>query len=215
LIRCFRHIVVQELLQKCALVNLDKQLNHYGDILFQLQQQLGARDFPTFVETRARHAEKTTIEINDARNFFSNVQNRAGEDKDGVVNRRHELTQAFLEDLERIPRAVLFIDAVEQAEEGIRNWLHNELLLGLCQHDGVTVVLAGRELQPPPVTWDLHCYTHPLASVRLEDCLEFNEKYELGIEEIRWDTLHQVFKGKPGLIFESAKALTTRLEGLG
>ena len=178
-----------------ALVPLENHYTDAAEVLHELVKQLGRQAFPTYWERHLALSQQRAAKSN-AEPFW--LKSPTDEVK---VMRSQQLTHAFVQDVTQLAQRqplILLLDAIEQAIEPVRNWLHGDLLQDLIDTDGVWVVLAGRTLPPPDFRWEQHVYPYELPPVEVHDFQSYCDQMQLNLTPANVKLLHTAFDGMPG-----------------
>lgn len=194
-----------------ALVDLRSKLQNFADLLFVICEQLGSDHFINFHNIHNDIiAQRKGVEISRTTLIFSTlkVDDKNNKLQDDIL--RRQLTNAFLKDISSFPFSVPLVflfDAFEQADESIQDWINEQLLVGLCQLSNVYVVIAGRQLPEPPISYFHSCKFHELIAVEFEAHKKYCVQVGIDIDEQIINAFYTAFEGRPGLFVEYASKL--------
>jgi hypothetical protein len=213
LLREFRNISQESSNSHCTLVDLKSKFQNYGDVIFQITQQLTVLEFKNVVEVQQEMPSPAKIEMNKLNLLLSRISVNLLNDQNDTIDsqKRQKLTSAFCRDLKdaQITKPILLqFDSFDCASPKIQDWLNEQLISSLVQIPMVYIILAGRTLPDFPTILEGICDSYVLLPVTLEDHISYCEKLGINISEEVIKAFHDAFNGTPGLFAE----YTSRLE---
>lgn len=205
LLREFRWIARHEKRIPCALVDIRTRGRSFRDVLQLIGREINypLRRYEELARQLSRAAAPGAGVTPDA--LFQVVQQHG--DRTGL-DQQQRLTQAFVEDLTIVSaqtQVALILDAFEEANELTRQWIADELLIGLYRLPNLVTIIAGRRLPPLETTWEDYAIVNTLTKVDIEDFRDYRN--QIGAQDITDEQipmLYQGFTGNPGSFAEFA-----------
>ncbi|MEW5959106.1 MAG: ATP-binding protein [Chloroflexota bacterium] len=181
-------------------LDLKGQTVSLHEIFYEMCDTLGWGQFESFARAAGNLAPQVKIERNIlvGRPTIQVIQGAlAAETPEQRAERRAALTQAFFDDLRRLPRPpVLIFDTFEAASPELADWFGQSFLPHAYRSPGLVVVIAGRQVPPETIAWS--GYRHdlpPIADPR--PWLSYCEREGLAMHEEGVKVLCTLFKGHP------------------
>jgi hypothetical protein len=205
ILREFYYISKNDYIASCALIDLRSKLQSYSELMYGVIEQLGHENFQRYISLQEQFSDQRAVVVSRLGMLFSNLVIRNEQNMKVEETQRLQLTTAFLLDLESlqsIKPVILLFDAFEQGNETTKLWITEQLLIGLCQLPNVHVVIAGRDLPEPLISYNNKCKTHELLPVELDAHLAYCHELGVNLNEPTIIAFVAAFDGNPGLFVE-------------
>jgi hypothetical protein len=170
--RVFPSLARETYQRRCAVLDLRNPAQTIPDFLHAACTLLGdPSEFPAYYTAHREWLNRPQVEVKGLRAVLASVAVRAGDEGDESRKWVRHLTAEFATDLGRLADAplVLLFDALDAANESTRDWLINTLLVQLVPLAHVRVVVAGRWVPEPLVSYAAACDSYELPPVEAEE----------------------------------------------
>jgi hypothetical protein len=140
LLREYRKLVQEKWKGNCALIDLRSKFQSYGDIVFQVTQQISIIEYSNFSDIQQQLSSAPKVEVNKTNLLFSTMSVSIPDQKNDSAEQyaRQKITSAFCKDLSLAKLdhpAVLLFDTFDGAGINIQNWLNEQILLATDSKD--------------------------------------------------------------------------------
>lgn len=215
LLREFRKLMREKWTGNCALIDLRSKFQSYGDIVFQISQQVSIVGYTNFLNTQQQLSSAPKVEVTKSNLLFSTMSVNMPDQRSDSVEEyaRQKITSAFCKDISMATLGqpiVLLFDTFDGATVNIQNWLNEQVLVALFQIPKIYIVIAGRELPDLPNILTDNSETYVLPSVSLDDHMSYCSSIGLNVSKEVVEAFHEVFDGIPGLFSEYASKLKAK-----
>lgn len=212
LLREYRKLTLEKKAGDCALIDLRSKFQNYGDIVFQITQQVPVVEFTNFSNVQQQLSSAPKVEVTRSNLLFSTMSVNMPDQRDDSADEyaRQKITSAFCKDISSAKLGhptVLLFDTFDGASVNIQNWLNEQILVALFQMPNIYIVVAGRELPDLPDILLENSETYELSPVSLDDHMSYCSSLGLNVSQEVIEAFHDAFDGIPGLFSEYASKL--------
>jgi hypothetical protein len=190
---------------RCAILDLGYPFSTIPDVLSQICAQLGDPHFHDYYSAEQELMRHPKVDVKGLRALFSHITVSNKDYQDEASYQVRYLTSHFVKDITQLadqPLLLLF-DSVEKASEEMQGWLMRNLLLSLSRLKHIRVVLAGRSLPEPYISYSTHCQHYKLCPVmQIDEYVTYCQQSDLLLSEEQIRTLAHAFDYIPGLFVD-------------
>lgn len=201
-----------------AILDLRNQAQTATGILHVAHSQIG--DHTTFHNYCTAYQEwinrsSAQVQVTGLQAIFARVQIRSTDEADESEKVIRHLTSQFVADLRNLTGSplLLLFDAVDGADERIRNWLMDTLLVQSSTLTHVRIVVAGRSVPEAYGSYTATCRSYELQPVDEEQAyIVYCREIGANLEEQSIRDFARAFDYKPGLFVDYVTPTFARRE---
>jgi hypothetical protein len=213
LTKVFPSLAQQKYSSRVAILDLRYQFHNVPEIIDLACSQFDQQCFEEGYYTADQAwINRPKVKVKGLHTIFSHVDIAARDGIDDARDRDRFLTTQFVKDVGKLsdrPLLLLF-DSIDKANEAIKMWLMEMLLVKLSRLDHVRVVVAGRFLPDPYTSYRALCKSYRLLPVKeIEAYITYCKSVDPTLSEQLIRILAHAFDYVPGLFVEALPKFTS------